>query len=108
VLQQVVAFGGEADAEQRAAAGALALRHGGQDVGVLGEGTVGGWPLPSFLIFCSAGRRPPVGDRGRGDEDVGAPVVSASVAASISRADFTSTRRTPRGVGQAAPARRPA
>jgi hypothetical protein len=54
VGQQVVAFGGKADAVQRAAAGALAGATPARMSGFSTNASAGGWPLPSFLIFWSA------------------------------------------------------
>ena len=70
--KQVVAFGGEADTEQRTAAGTLALRHGQQDVGVLGE--VHDRRLTAAVLLdllLRLARRPPIGHGGGGNEHVG-------------------------------------
>ena len=97
-VEQVLALGGKADAERRAAGSA---RHGGEDVRVLGQLELGAPCPPSFLIFCS-------------DSRAGRQSATAAVATNTSRAAppaaaprrasrcavVTSMRRTPRGVGR--------
>ena len=93
---QVLALGGEADAERRPAAARRRRR------GCPGSARARACMRRCrFLILCARGLAGVVvGDRGDADEDVGAPRTRVFTASNISRAVVTSTRCTPAGGGE--------